>query len=32
MAPSFIPHRAVNIQGANNLGNQAWNAHLWEVK
>jgi hypothetical protein len=32
MAPTFIPNRATNIQGANNLGNQAWNAHLWDVK
>jgi len=32
MAPSFIPNRLVNVEGANNLGNQAWNAHLWEVR
>jgi peptide/nickel transport system substrate-binding protein len=32
MAPSFIPNRMVNVQGANNLGTQSWNAHLWDVR
>jgi peptide/nickel transport system substrate-binding protein len=31
MAPTFIPRRALNIGAANNLGNQAWNAYLWDV-
>ena len=32
MAPAFIPNRMINIGGPNNLGNQGWNAHEWDVK
>ena len=32
MAPTFISHRLVNVLEDNNLGNHAWNAHLWDVK
>lgn len=32
MAPTFIGHRLVTVTEANNLGNHAWNAHLWDVR
>lgn len=32
MAPTFIGNPILNVDVVNNLGNHAWNAHLWDVK
>lgn len=32
VAPTFISHRLLVVTEANNQGNHAWNAHLWDVK